>query len=410
MSMNSAEQMGSRRSQMGFNLVELMVASAVGMLIMLAILTLYLNVSRTNEEMARTNTLVENGRFAIRLLQNDFLHAGFWGGYVPEFDDLTNKDIPNGYPPAPPSTAADVPPLCTAYAPWSENYKQQILSTPVQVYGDVPADCVTANSKVADSRYSNTGKSVSPVIVAVRHAEPCEAKAGSATCPLNYGSDLYLQVSRCFKGTSNVSTVSLDTQPYVLSNVQADFSLKNLDCTTATPTTAPLRRYVSNIYYVRNYSVTPGDGLPTLVRNAFTVKGGVLEYQAAEPLVEGVEDLRIELGIDDVSKSGESVDYEAAVLWANSLNKTTARNRGDGAADEFVICPNEGCTALQLAGAVSAKIHVLVRSLQPTPGYTDTKTYHLGAATVGPFNDGFKRHVFSSYVRFNNISTRRETP
>lgn len=407
MSMNRAGRL-RRVAQAGFNLVELMVASAIGLLIMLAVLTLYLNVSRTNEEMARTNALVENGRFAIRLLQGDLLHAGFWGGYVPEFDDLTSKDIPNGYPPAAPSTAADVPPLCTAYAPWTANYTQQVLSTPVQVYGAVPADCVTANSKVAASRYTNAAKSVTPAIIAVRHAETCEAKTGSATCPLNYDSDLYLQVSRCFKGTS--TTVALDTQPYVLSNVQADFVLKNLDCTTDTPTAAPLRRYISNVYYVRDYSVTPGDGLPTLVRNAFTVKDGVLEYQAAEPLIEGVEDLRIELGIDNVSKSGESVNYEAAVLWADSLNKTTARNRGDGVADEFVTCPDDGCTALQLVGAVSAKVHVLVRSLQPTPGYTDTKSYQLGAVTVGPFNDGFKRHVFSSYVRFNNISARRETP
>lgn len=415
MNMKSVERGRWEYKQAGFNLVELMVASAVGLLIMLATLTLYLNVSRTNEEMVKTNTLVENGRFAIRLLQSDLMHAGFWGGYVPEFDDLTNKDIPNGYPPASPSTAADVPALCQAYASWSADYEQRVLSIPVQVYGAVPADCITANTKVATSRYANSAKNVSPMIIAVRHSEPCEAQIGSATCPLAYGGDLYLQVSYCRKGTrpmdfSKVPGFHVDTESYVLSNQAADFTLRNLDCTTEAPTAAPLRRYISNIYYVRDYSVTPGDGIPTLVRNAFTVKDGALEYQAAEPLVEGIEDLRIELGIDNVSKSGEAVDYEAALLWADSFNKTTARNRGDGVADGFVICPGEGCTALQLIGAVSAKVHVLVRSLQPTPGYTDTKTYQLGAVTVGPFNDGFKRHVFSSYVRFNNISARRETP
>jgi type IV pilus assembly protein PilW len=43
-------------------------------------------------------------------------------------------------------------------------------------------------------------------------------------------------------------------------------------------------------------------------------------------------------------------------------------------------------------------------------GYTDGKTYSLGTTTLGPFNDNFKRHVFSSTVRLNNISGRRETP
>ncbi|MOA30913.1 hypothetical protein D3C78_1520340 [compost metagenome] len=53
---------------------------------------------------------------------------------------------------------------------------------------------------------------------------------------------------------------------------------------------------------------------------------------------------------------------------------------------------------------------MLVRSPQATPGYTDVKKYRLGAVEVGPFNDGFKRHVFSSFIRFNNIAMRRETP
>ena len=393
--------------QAGVTLIELMVASAIGMLIMLAIMTLYLNVSRTNEEMARTNTLVENGRFAIRLLQSDLMHAGFWGGYVPPFDDLTNKSIPAGYPPASPSTAADAPALCQAYAPWTSDYKKAVLATPVQVYSAVPADCASANAKVAASRHTDSSKSVNPDVVAIRHAEPCVAQTGSASCPLAYDADLYFQTSRCPQGTTNISTIVEDSDPYfVLSNVAGDFTMHSMDCSTS----APLRRYVSSIYYVRDYSVTAGDGIPTLVRNSFAFKDGVLEYQAAEPMVEGVEDLRIELGVDNVSKSGEIPNYEAAVLWADSLNKTTARNRGDGVADAFVTCPADGCTALQLVNAVSAKVHVLVRSLQATPGYTDTKTYRLGGATVGPFNDGFKRHVFSSYVRFNNISARRETP
>ena len=58
----------------------------------------------------------------------------------------------------------------------------------------------------------------------------------------------------------------------------------------------------------------------------------------------------------------------------------------------------------------AVKLYVLVRSRDESPGYTDTKTYSLGATTMGPYNDRFKRHVFVSTVRLPNISGRRETP
>jgi type IV pilus assembly protein PilW len=59
---------------------------------------------------------------------------------------------------------------------------------------------------------------------------------------------------------------------------------------------------------------------------------------------------------------------------------------------------------------VAVRIFVLVRSENKTPGYVDTKTYTLGSTTMGPFNDGYKRHLFTQTVRLTNVSSRRETP
>ncbi|MDL2424708.1 pilus assembly protein PilW, partial [Pseudomonas sp. BAgro211] len=55
-----------------------MIAVAISLLIMVAVLTLYLNLRRTSDDMAKTNSLIENGRFAVGLLQEDLAHAGFW--------------------------------------------------------------------------------------------------------------------------------------------------------------------------------------------------------------------------------------------------------------------------------------------------------------------------------------------
>ena len=36
--------------------------------------------------------MIENGRFAIKVLEDDLAHAGYWSGYVPAFDDQTSSD------------------------------------------------------------------------------------------------------------------------------------------------------------------------------------------------------------------------------------------------------------------------------------------------------------------------------
>ena len=63
-----------------------------------------------------------------------------------------------------------------------------------------------------------------------------------------------------------------------------------------------------------------------------------------------------------------------------------------------------------MIAAVTARIYVLVRSREPAPGYTDTKVYQVGDSVMGPFNDGFKRHVYVSTLRLPNIAGRRQTP
>ena len=54
-------------------------------------------MSRSNSELAKTNSQMEHGRLAIRLLRDDLMHAGF-DGYLPEFDDLTATAAPADYP------------------------------------------------------------------------------------------------------------------------------------------------------------------------------------------------------------------------------------------------------------------------------------------------------------------------
>lgn len=449
----------ARQAQCGFTMIELMIGMVLGLLMMVALSELFVNITRTNSEMAKTNAQIENGRFAIQLLEGDIAHGGFWGGYVPKFDDLT---IPaSGYDGATMAPSA-VPDPCLAYASWDVAYKNNLLTIPVQSYESAPAACAAAvaNQKVGTD------------VLVVRHVATCLPGVGN--CEVDTAGKLYFQAPQCedeisapvqaatattvtlpsfasavsdfykggtihiiagpgsyqsrlisaYDGATKVATLATawaapipnDTskytfgEGYVLDTSGYVFHKRN--CTSL----ADKRKFISSIYYIRDYAVSVGDGIPTLVRSQFDLAGGVLAHQPAEPLIEGIEGFRVEFGIDD-SGDGGAVDYTKAVEWTDPYNRVAPKYRGDGIPDvrldgTFAMrCTTAvPCTVGQLANVVAVKLYVLARNSDITVGYTDGKAYTLGTTTLGPFNDHYKRHVFSTSVRLTNIAGRRETP
>ncbi|MEY3747881.1 MAG: type pilus assembly transrane protein [Pseudomonadota bacterium] len=443
--------------QAGFSMVELMIAMTLGLLILAALVTLFINISRTNSEMAKMNSQIENGRFAMQILQHDVAHAGFWGDFMPQFNDLTWVSAPTDVPDA-------VPDPCLPHAAWTAQHVSNLVGIPLQMYGDtVPAGagCVTS---LASNKKPGTD------VLVVRHADTCIP--GDTNCEEDIAGKLYFQPSQCesnpqepntlntiklsdaassvndfyngfqinivwgigngqtrtitdYDGASRVATIApaweAGRAPKISSVYAFSYALNTdrhiflqRDCMTP----ADKRKFVSNIYYVRNYANTAGDGIPTLMVSQFDLAGGVLAHQTAVPLIEGIEGFVVELGIDSISDTGIDIindpapnRYDDAVNWNDSYNLISPVNRGDGSPDYYVRCTAAvPCTAEELANVVAARIHVLARSDSPTLGYTDSKTYNLGDTVLGPFNDGYKRHVFSTSVRLNNVSGRRETP
>jgi len=396
-------------AQRGFSLVELMISLVIGLVILAALVAMFASTSRANREMATANSVIENGRFAIQLLENDVVHGGFWGSYVPQYDDQTSADPPTDVP-------AAVPDPCLAYsaANWNAAYVTGVLAIPVQVYAE---DEVAAGSTCDDVV---TDPQANSDVLVVRHADTCVA--GATNCEADTQDWLYFQSSLCTAECDSdpeVARFVLDTTREDPADDAAVFSLRRRDGVTR----ADKRRFVSDLYYVRDFAVTAGDGIPTLVRSAFVLDpaSGAPDHVAAVPLVEGVEAIRVELGVDNVSQTGvvlTAADYAAPVAWADPSTKQIAENRGDGIPDGlFRLCSEDPCyndaaDAFTLMNVTAVTIHVLARSREETRGYTDTKTYRLGSsATVyGPYNDGFKRHVYTTTVRLPNISGRRLRP
>lgn len=376
------------RSQQGFSLIELMISMVIGLVIILALVTLLINVNRNNSELSKTNRVIENGRFALQMLESDVVHAGFWGGHVPKFDDLTSTVVPTDVPTA-------VPDPCLPLASWDAAYKTNLLGIPIQAY-EIPAIVPSPTVPACATRVVDPQPSTD--VLVVRHVEPCAAGV-DAGCAAAVAGDVYLQAPRC---------TTTSSPNYVTSTVPAlgtdTFTFYKRDCATL----ADMYRYVSNLYFVRSYAVAAGDGIPTLMRSQFNGTS----HPAAEALIEGIQGFRVEFGIDNVSDSGAGVNFTQAVTWANPAILSSPTNRGDGLPDgAYARCTSaSACTVAQLMNAVVVRIYVLVRSEARTAGYTDTKTYALGSTTLGPFNDGYKRHLFAQTIRLTNVSSRRETP
>lgn len=386
--------------QAGFTLVELMVGMALGLFILIALLALLANVSRGNSELSKSNRMIENGRLSMLLLQGDIAHAGFWGGYLPQFDDLTSSTAP---------TAANlggevptaVPDPCSPN--WSSaEYVANVVGVPIASYevAGTFSRTTAGTAPVCSSIVTDPVRATD--VLVVRHAEPCATGDGAEECAAipNPSTDVYFQSSRC---SSDPARYLMQTAPAGT----ATFTLMQRDTVagTACAARAPVYKYASTIYYVKLVS-----GTPTLMMSR--ISGGT--QGTAQALIENVEAFVVEFGLDTTSDSGAAVDFTSAVTWAGTAY-TSPTNRGDGNPDTYVRCTSATpCTAAQLMNAVSAKLYVLVRSDEPTAGHTDGNTYELGTSgnklSLAAAGDGYRRQLFTQTIRLNNVSGRRETP
>jgi type IV pilus assembly protein PilW len=163
-------------------------------------------------------------------------------------------------------------------------------------------------------------------------------------------------------------------------------------------TPAPLHRYVVRIYFISPCSesvlICPAGStqLPTLKR--MELGAGPAFPATVEVIAEGIEDFQVDYGI----------------------NTNTTGAYLDGMPNQWTECTPTSSTTYDPAcvwqDVVAAKIYLLARNTETSPGYTDQRQYRLGLRdTPNPkpaTNDNFKRHLYSGQVRLNNIGMNRE--
>lgn len=380
----------------GLSLVELMISIALGLLILAALTTVFVNSSTARREIDLTSQQIENGRYAIEILSDDLRLAGYFG----ELDPVpVNESL--GLPKLWPD------PCSTTVADWAP-----ALYFHLQGYHN--GSGLAAGCSVATNIKTNTD------IVVVRRVQTCDA--GIAGCEAVKSAKPYLQVSLC--------ATEATTTPYVLdlgSAVPPTLRLKGAAPGVCGATVAQ-RQYMVHVYFISrdNGSVSPSPTcpnsdpkidrevcVPTLKRLEFSTASGALAMKEV-PLVEGIEQLNIEYGLDCAANTVPPAPFVAT--WPDGMADVYTSDPSDPA---YTYGANCDTTIKKWMNVVTARFYVLARNINTSSGVSDeakAKTYTLGRKpdgtplTVGPFSDNYRRHVYSSLVRINNPAGRRDRP
>lgn len=342
------------------SLVELMVAITIGTLIIAAMSLLFANNSRSRSETERSSQNIENGRYALEIVRGELHHAG----YFAEFDP---RGLNPAAPPKPKPDACATTVAALAPALWVH----------IQGYDNMGATTLACLSDVK----------VGTDAFLVRRASGCVV--GSPGCTGLGAGALAFQASSCANASELGSANVVDH--YKLDTNTANLTLRTRRCTNVPPdnTPAPVRRYVHRIYYVANNDRS-GDGIPTLKY----VELGAGAFSSPASLVQGIENLQLEYGLD-TDANGDADVYTADPDLYLGCTESTAPTCLD-----------------RWASAVAVKVFVLSRSVEPSPGHNDTNTYVLGrkadgtANSIGSLPAAYKRKVFQEVVRLQNPAGR----
>ena len=306
-----------RYLQHGITLVELMVAMVIGLVLSGAAIMIYSNSKHTFGVQVNIANVQENGRYVLQLLQEDIRMAGYWGlNYRPKsiktVEAITlNNECAEG---------------------WSTD-----TTKPIHVLNNDNSSYATC---ISDVDYKSGTD-----ILTVRHA--------SSTTIADHdivAGDVYLHTSL----TSGALFVA-DTD----GTLDTGIDVKELPATN--------HRLSVHAYYVRPWSQTVDDGIPTLARKVISGTSVV-----AEPLAEYVEDLQVTLGLD--------------MDW-------------DGNVDRY---DNDGIAPGETDHVMTVIVEILIRAPTGEADYTNKKVYQLGDQAGYTPADSFRRQVFRETIFIRN--------
>ncbi|NHZ97334.1 PilW family protein [Massilia sp. CCM 8734] len=359
----------------GFTLVELMIAMTISLILLAGMAGLFVQNSRSQIDIEASNRKIENGRYGVQTLAGDIRNAGYFG----EFD------------PGRLISPATMPDPCAT----DLTLVRAALPVPVQGLDNATA---TQLSCISDLK-------VGTDVLVIRRVETC--LPGELSCdPVSEGG-AFFQASLCFDNPDELASAD-PLKSFDLDTRESGLTRHGRDCSaTNAGTLVPVRRYLTHIYFVANND-NDNDGIPTLKRAVLgTNAGGDLAF-TIQPLVEGIENLQLEYGLDRDDPAIAATVGPAAPLFADGT--ADRYNSNPATAND---CDDELCAVANWRSVVAVKLNLLARNIAPSTGYVDSNSYVLGNLasgrpnTVAAAKDRYKRNVFQSLVTMPNLAGRR---
>ena len=378
--------------QRGFSLVEMMIAMTIGLMITAGLVTIFANTSNSQSELRKTSQQIENGRYAMDVLSQDFQVTGYYGQWrnytaptvAPDPCDVTMANL----------TASVALPV-QVYSTGTS-----LTTTPV-----LPASC--AASLPAGNLQPGSD------IVVVRRADTIPVPIGTTTT----AGMVYMQSNAASTQATILQTGGGTTTCTSKADGSAATEQRRLQypnsidpCNGTANPAGYIRQFHVHIYFVAPCAIPVGatcdsaaDGgkpIPTLKRLELTSTGGATAFKTTN-ISEGVEYLKLGYGIDDTPAT---VNTDTGLI-------------GDGSPDRYTYTPS----LADMSNIVTARIDLLVRNPESSASFTDTKTYLLGVDPVvntNPYvtipatilDQTYRRHVYSAEIRLVNLSSRKEIP
>jgi len=272
----------SIKKSKGFSLIELLVAMAIGLIIVGGAFSMHA-ISRDAQKANEAQMdMIADARFALETIAYDLRHAGMWGGTNQDgLISCRSSDAACTKSPANETLPSALTGDCAVGAYYN-------LSLPIMAVDDSDGNVYLGTCIPTAEKYKSTTD-----ILEVRYADSNAAalSAGNVYVRSNFVN------GRVFSGATEPQLSAYDASP-----LTASF---------------PLRAYT---YYVSNFSEKDGDNIPSLRRVAL-VKGPAMQNQM---LISGVEDFQVQLGVDLDNKEDANgnltvdayVDPNAVTNWS----------------------------------------------------------------------------------------------
>ncbi|MEX0899456.1 MAG: PilW family protein [Gammaproteobacteria bacterium] len=325
------------KHQKGMSLAELMIAMALGLMLTLGIATLFTQTRQSFNQDEQIATMQANLRFAIEVVVADATMAGFWGGVLEPISIENDSTL---------SIAND---CGVGAADWAYD-----LSTPINGVDNATAAAAAAAFDCIDADEFRATTDV----LAIKRVRGLAIEDNPNQCVHDF----------------NATDTLVDNTVYLADNgITGLLFAHPASGAIAVGGCVENREYAPTVHYIRNFSTDEDDGIPTLCRKVMVM--GVTPTMTTECLVEGIEQLQIEYGVD-----------------ANS----------DGLPERYLSAP----TAAQWPTVTAIRIHLLARSLRPEQGYLNPKAYVLGNTTVTPADNFYRRSATTTVLLRNPANLR----